>query len=205
LSIEKVIGTALTSVTYPAIALPLDHQDWFTFDFPDVNLTVGETYHIVIRFNNVSEYAWSGAYGDPYPPGFSSRLALWDYAFKTIVDQIASPELEIVVKGGLLGYTYTITNVGEEWITGNFTINIFTDAAFMFLGRELSGSPDCCEKLPPGESVEFRIGPVLGFGPAVINIEGIFETPDVYPFETEANGFVLLFFLSCDAIPINIP
>ena len=47
--------------------------------------------------------------------------------------------------------------------------------------------------------------PVLGFGPATISIYGTFETPDVYPFETITNGFVVLFFVACGAIPINIP
>jgi hypothetical protein len=115
--------------------------------------------------------------------------------------------IEIDVEGGLFGYTCTIRNVGEESVIGNLTMNIITDARFMLLGRELSESPIQIE-LAPGEFYESKTYPVLGFGSAFIGIEGGFildETPDVYPFETEANGFILLFFIRCDATPIVIP
>ena len=98
-----------------------------------------------------------------------------------------------------------VRNVGEIPLNFNFTINITTDAGFMLLGRELSETPDVIEALPPDESVEFKMGPVIGFGAAVINIEGIIETPDVHPFETETNGFILLFFVSCSATPEPLP
>ena len=115
--------------------------------------------------------------------------------------------IEIDGKGGFFGYTFTVTNVGEEPITGDLTINITTDAGIMLLGRELSETPDVIEALPPGETVQFKMGPVLGFGFADITITGVFYPPgDVYPFDMEAtNGFVLLFFVRCGLTPITIP
>jgi len=59
------------------------------FDFPDASLKRNTKYYIVVRFGIGSEYAWSGAFGDPYTKGMSSRTGAldWDYAFKTIVDK----------------------------------------------------------------------------------------------------------------------
>jgi len=89
LSIEETVGgTPLTSVTYAATDLPLNMQDWFTFDVPDVKLDNYTMYHIVLRFDQGSEYAWSGEVGDPYPAGGSSHPNPdWDFAFRTIVDK----------------------------------------------------------------------------------------------------------------------
>jgi len=89
LSIEDTVGgTLLTSVTYQAAAFPLNVQTWFTFDVPDVKLTQGQIYYMVIRFDPGSEYGWSGDNGNPYPLGISSRTAPdWDYAFRTIVNK----------------------------------------------------------------------------------------------------------------------
>ena len=89
LSIEETVGGAsLTDVTYQASDFPPDTQAWFTFDVPDVKLERNKTYHIVLRFDPGSEYAWSGDNGDPYPAGDSSHPDIdWDYAFRTIVDK----------------------------------------------------------------------------------------------------------------------
>ena len=87
LSIEETVGGApLTSVTEQAVNLPYNTQDWFTFNVPDVSLTIGKLCHIVLRFDPGSEYAWSGDVGDPYPTGGSNHPNPdWDYAFRTHV------------------------------------------------------------------------------------------------------------------------
>jgi hypothetical protein len=84
-------GPPVTSVTYPASAFPLDVQDWFTFDFPDVKLPKFNTYWIVVEFDPDSEYGWSGSHNNPYPDGASSHPDTdWDYAFVTYVDKSKS-------------------------------------------------------------------------------------------------------------------
>jgi len=200
LSIEKIIGTALTSITYPATALPLDHQDWFTFDFPDVNLTYGETYHIVIRFDNESEYAWSGAYGDPYPLGLSSRSAQWDYAFKTIVDRFASPALEFTLTAGL-GITLICENHGSEDFNNRTHAHIWIDGGLILVNEEWAEPPDVITPIPAGERVTLAKYLVIGFGPCVINLE-------VNPFgETmsgNTNAFIILFFILEPPIVIDV-
>jgi hypothetical protein len=116
--------------------------------------------------------------------------------------------IEIDGKGGFFGYTFTVTNIGEESITGDLTINITTDAGIMLLGRELSETPDVIEALSPGETVQFKMGPVLGFGFADITITGEFlpYLGEPYPFDMEtSNGFVLLLFVRCGITPITIP
>jgi len=86
--VETLAGPALTTVTYPASAFPLDVQTWFTFDVPDVKLKQGKIYYLVIKFDPGSEYGWSGDVGNPYPLGTSSNTNPdWDYAFRTIVNK----------------------------------------------------------------------------------------------------------------------
>ena len=88
LSIEKPLSNKLTFVTLPNSAIPAQTQDWCIFDFPDVTLQKGQKYYIVIYFACCSEYAWSGAHGDPYPTGASTHPdSDWDYAFRTHVDK----------------------------------------------------------------------------------------------------------------------
>lgn len=118
-------------------------------------------------------------------------------------------ELEIKVKGGILGYQLTIENVGNETVNGSLTMNITTDAWFILRGRNLE-FPLCPYHLDlsPSEKDSFNPGPVIGFGPATITIEGELafeESPNSYEFETIGSGFVFLIFTVCDATPINIP
>jgi len=88
LSIQKPLGTVLTSETLTTADIPDHVQDWVIFNIPDEPLTLGEIYYIVIEFDIGSEYAWSGSHNDPYPEGKSSHTDQdWDYAFKTIVDK----------------------------------------------------------------------------------------------------------------------
>ncbi len=117
--------------------------------------------------------------------------------------------LEIKVKGGLLGYQVTVENVGNETVNGNLTINITTDAWIMLLGRNLE-FPLCPSHLDlsPGEKEPYNPGPVIGFGPATITIDGEFtfeEPADSYPFETNGSGFIFLIYTTCDATQITLP
>ena len=117
--------------------------------------------------------------------------------------------LEIIVKGGLLGYQVTVENVGYETVKGNLTMNITTNAWMMLRGRNLE-FPLCPLHLDlsPGEKETYNPGPVIGFGPSTITIDGKFtyeETSNQYPFVANGNGFVFLFFDTCDVNPINLP
>lgn len=87
LSIEKPLGTILASRTLPAAAIPLNSEGWVAFDNLNVALQHGQTYYIVLDFLPGAEYSWSGAWGNPYPNGVSSKDPDWDYAFRTFVDK----------------------------------------------------------------------------------------------------------------------
>jgi hypothetical protein len=86
-SIEKPLGNVLSSKTLIASDLPLNSDDWVSFDNLNVTLQNGQTYYIVIKFLPGSEYAWSGAWGNPYTSGVSSKDPDWDYCFRTFADK----------------------------------------------------------------------------------------------------------------------
>ena len=117
--------------------------------------------------------------------------------------------LTIEVKGGLLGYKVTITNTGNETIE-NISINmtIKTDAWIMIKGDILNFSETIGDLFYRG-IVEFNMRPVLGFGPATINVEGKIEIDDlkILGFTGNTTGFVFLFYVqgSCDLPPVPIP
>ena len=92
---ESLTTSPLTGATYNPGELPENIQDWFTFDVPDVELTGGKTYYIIVTFGLMSDYRWSGAHGNPYKSGASSHPdADWDFAFRTVVDKSKTMELE---------------------------------------------------------------------------------------------------------------
>ena len=98
--------------------------------------------------------------------------------------------------------------MGNEIVYGNLTINITTDTWIMLLGRNLK-FPLCPHHidLSPGEKESYNPGPVIGFGPATITIDGefAFEGPaEPYPFETIGSGFIFLIFTTCDTTLITL-
>lgn len=121
----------------------------------------------------------------------------------TTSEILLQPKLEIMIKGGLLGYTVNVKNVGNETIKGTLNMTITTNATIMILGDELSYDSFGYD-MDAGEYVKFKWGPVIGFGPATINVEGIFS-PGGWGFEAEANGIILLFYVLCSKTTFNIP
>lgn len=123
--------------------------------------------------------------------------------------------LEIEFKGGFykpgFGYIVTIENIGNESVTGAISIFITTDAWIMLWGSDHFGFHiDQVEYIPEDPQV-YPFQPVRGFGPAIINLSGIFTYKDMYgvyweyPFEAEVKGFVFLFYVFCDKTILKIP
>ncbi|UCB57888.1 MAG: hypothetical protein JSV67_04575, partial [Thermoplasmatales archaeon] len=92
---DDLVGSDLTSVSIPAGDIPLS-SDWVEFDFPDLSVTPGDVYYIVVHTTGggISQgYRISYASGDPYgygsywysrDSGFSwSDFSLYDLTFKT--------------------------------------------------------------------------------------------------------------------------
>ena len=96
ISIEKPLGTSLTSAILTVSQIPSGTCNWVTIDLnPDIILNKGETYFIVVSYPPGGEYGWCGAYGDPYPAGTSDKDPNWDYCFRTIVDK-SKPKINVL-------------------------------------------------------------------------------------------------------------
>jgi hypothetical protein len=89
LSIEQPLGNMLTTVSLPVTQIPDHYCDWTRFDFPDIQTTPNTVYYIVLEYDPGGEYAWCGAWGNPYPQGTSDYDPDWDYTFMTYVDQVS--------------------------------------------------------------------------------------------------------------------
>lgn len=111
LEIHKQLGTYLTRKELLPGAIP-DLPGWVSFDFPDILVTPGDIYYIVLIFHGSGEYAWWGSWGNPYPKGISSRNTDWDYCFRTYAetDENHPPEKPLRPIGESKGKT------GDEYI-----------------------------------------------------------------------------------------
>jgi hypothetical protein len=119
--------------------------------------------------------------------------------------------LEIEFKGGFykpgFGYIVTIENIGNESVTGDISIYITTDAWIMLWGSDHFGFHINQVEYKPEDPQVYPFQPVRGFGPAIINLSGVFTTEigGEYPFEAEVKGFVFLFCVLCGKTILNIP
>ena len=86
LTIEKPLGTILTKKSLPWSALPHGYCDWVSFDVPDISISPGVKYYIVLSFDYGADYLWCGALNNPYPPGESNINPDWDWTFRTFYE-----------------------------------------------------------------------------------------------------------------------
>jgi general secretion pathway protein D len=89
MTIESPLGNVLTSATLPYTAvpeLPWCQAAWVSFDVPDIALTPGQSYYIVLDSQPLA-YHWCGANGNPYTPGESNFGADWDWTFRTFYQE----------------------------------------------------------------------------------------------------------------------
>ena len=113
LSIEKPLGTVLTNKSLPWDALPQVDCDWTSFDVPDISITPGVKYYIVLSFAFGADYMWCGDWNNPYPPGESNMDPDWDWTFRTFYEE--EPEDCCIaignVTGGLLDFAFPLFKV----------------------------------------------------------------------------------------------
>jgi hypothetical protein len=68
---DNLTGADLTQVAVPVESFVIQNFSWVEFDFPDLPVTIGETYYIVAYTNNVSDnwYGWGGNVDNIYSDG----------------------------------------------------------------------------------------------------------------------------------------
>jgi len=98
LTVEKPLGTVLTSKTVSYSSVPPYTCDWFLFDVPDVTLSTGTNYYIVLSYPLGGEYTWCGSWQDNYPIGDSNIGNDWDYTFRTYAEESTNSPPEIPSK-----------------------------------------------------------------------------------------------------------
>ena len=117
--------------------------------------------------------------------------------------------IEIVVDGWGLGYKVMIGILMNETVTGDYTINISTDARFILVGRTLGYELINLTLDEPGFPIGPHLKPIIGFGPATINISiNISLTDPVvdhYLFQKQIKGFLLFFYVYCPKTIFTIP
>jgi hypothetical protein len=200
LSIEGPLGTVLSQKSLPASQIPANVVDWVTFDIPDVTLTPGNTYYIVMSYAPGGEYSWGGAYGNKYPAGESSRAPSypdWDWCFCTWIEE-TTPNIVMGVKPTWRGIEVTIRNDGGEMPGESVNVNVYVNSLIIFRG-DVSSLPIPIPE--PAMTATARTGAVMGFGRATITVELVYNDEIISTEETKGVLFVLL----VAGLPIPIP
>jgi hypothetical protein len=120
---ETLAGLPLCSKALPASAFPLDAHGWVNFDIPDTDITPANTYYLCLDFTGSGEYEWVGDDRDPYPRGISSVGAMWDFCFRTYIDDTPAPGENLDCGGSLqwsniqpgttVSGSFTVANIGD--------------------------------------------------------------------------------------------
>ena len=144
---ESLSGDDLTSVSKESIEINND-MEWIEFDFPDIQVTPGGTYYIVLKPDPDSDGGWgfnyiSWAFGleDPYPKGvpFWKHNGSWnedipgqssaDYAFITYGKNGNNEDnVEITISAGNFnkdigfGVSIDVINYKKESVIINYSI-----------------------------------------------------------------------------------
>ena len=117
--------------------------------------------------------------------------------------------IEIVVDGWGFGYRVMIGTTVNESVTGDYIMNISTDARFILTGRDLGYDLMNLTLDEPEYPIGPHLKPLIGFGFATINISiNVTITDPVvggFLFEKQVKGFVLPFFVICPKTTFTIP
>jgi hypothetical protein len=115
----------------------------------------------------------------------------------------------IVVDGWGFGYRVMIGTTVNESVTGDYIMNISTDARFILTGRELGYDLMNLTLDEPEYPIGPHLKPLIGFGFATINISiNVTITDPVvgeFLFKKQVKGFVLPFFVICPRTTFFIP
>jgi hypothetical protein len=178
-----------------------DQLAWINFDFPDLWVTPGLTYYLVVYTTNITgNYYWvSGNGTNIYPNGTAyysiDNGATWteltdsDGCFKTY--GLRETFLNITSKSGLFGPSFTVKNIGNytAWdVAANITIK------GGILGRiNYQSIGGISELLPDNELFLKNKGLLFGFG--LITISMHISAANVKEIIIEKNAKIFLFFI----------
>ena len=157
--------------TYPEFS-------WITFDFIDLDVTIGQTYYIIAYGDGAgfNLYDWGGNFSDSYPNGtmyFLDDYYGWtnfsvDMCFKTYGTSEVTPSLTVASITGGLGIDVLMQNTGSIPVT-NITWNItVTGGLFNLINYETKNTTP---HLAVGDSIHVKTPPILGFGTMLITFQ----------------------------------
>jgi len=134
-------GKDLTAIAIPYTRISSYSWEWVSFNFPDINVTPGETYYILLYTdggdNNENFYSWAGSKnpnsyqnGDIWIQWSSGQWAMWDppidSCFKTFfVESTLDPPTITGPSSGKPGIQYEYTFVAYD--LNNLNISYYID------------------------------------------------------------------------------
>lgn len=217
---DELTNPDLVTTSVTAGDISADNFTWVEFDFPDIFVTIGKTYYMVCytenttdnwfgwAANNISESypngcawlstndgdSWSndsvnlGMNDNQHPHPKADENATWDMVFRTY--GIDATNLEIDYKPGLLRSKVIITNTGS---TMAYDVHATAHITGGILNRINGTISMGYGELPAGESYEFVISGLIGFGPVTISITA--RAMNAEEVSTELHGFAFFIFL----------
>jgi hypothetical protein len=197
---EDLSITSIEPSAFPIVnGTPTEEQlAWMEFNFPDIWVTPGQTYYIVVYTANITDnYYWiSGNGTNIYLNGTvylsSNDGQNWseftdaDGCFKTY--GLHETFLQITPKGGF-GPSFTVKNIGN-YTAWDVIVNVTISGGFVFVGKQFILT---ITELPPNGEIILRPGLVLGLGKIIISLT--VSAANVKEISSEISGILLLVFL----------
>lgn len=200
--------------------IPTGNFTWVEFDFPDIWVSVGETYYIVCYTVNTTDnwYAWAANNdSESYPDGCAwLSVDDGDTWSNDSVDlnmnnnQHPHPKADENATWDMVFRTYGIdaTNLVIDYQPGLLRSKIIITNAGSTMAYDVDSSAHITGgifnqinetnsmgygELPAGESIELVISGLIGLGPVTISI--IARATNAEEVSTELNGFAFFIFL----------
>jgi len=198
---EDLTIVSMESSAFPIVnGTPAEEQlAWMEFNFPDIWVTPGQTYYIVVYTANVTDnYYWISGNGTNIYPNGTVYLSIndgqnWseftdaDGCFKTY--GLYETFLQITLKGGF-GPSFTVKNIGN-YTAWDVIVNVTISGGFVLIGKQFTLT---ITELPPNGEIILHPGIlVLGFGKVTITIT--LSAANVKETSSTKTGTILLFFL----------
>lgn len=129
---DNLYGQNLTSMSIPYTYVPSDVFRWIDFDFPDLNVTPGGTYYIIVSsIEHAASHYWIGVgQNDRYPNG-TVYACIWghmwgpqdgyDFDFKTFGKDYP---VSVNLSAGIGKVTATLVNHGAVSYNAEWKINV---------------------------------------------------------------------------------
>lgn len=207
---ESLTGNDLTLVSKESLELNTE-LEWIEFDFPDIQVTPGELYYIILKPDPDSDggnaftfISWAFGWNDYYENGapYQKYEGSWgdgisahenaDYTFKTYgIDTGSEGDVEIELYAGYFGQDFGSGISIDIYNHKDHNVTLYFNQSFDFIFKHKTDfNQKSVRTIPPDRLWNIRAGLPVGIKRVSISVEC--EGTNVYREGFSINDFIFL-------------